>query len=356
MLRPVQNNTPLKTASGDTQKKYDIPLKQGALIKGTVIQKLKDGYFIIFSGGKNFKAHSAFPLTDGKNYDFVVLPSKGKIELKIIAGNIRINRNTAGLISPASVIGRRITQALSAVINFRSIKNFPKQVSGLITRLQNMLNCPVSAKNIQEILTWVSRNIRESGIFWETKVLQLLTGKTGQMPKDMADMDLKGILLKLLKSIEKHPDEKEGMKELSIKVKEALHLIEQEQLINLNAIREGLGWFVHLPFINNDDFLTSDLFIKEDNEGSLHFSMFLDMSFTGKMDIDVSIIRDTVGILIDVETENTKAAIMENIDELEEAFKEMGLNAGNIRCEVKENLVSSDSTEMDMESSVDLVI
>ena len=84
--------------------------------------------------------------------------------------------------------------------------------------------------------------------------------------------------------------------------------------------------------------------------------MFLDMSFTGKMDIDVSIIRDTVGILIDVETENTKAAIMENIDELEEAFKEMGLNAGNIRCEVKENLVSSDSTEMDMESSVDLVI
>ncbi len=355
MLRPIQNNTPLKTLSGDTPPKMDIPLKQGDLIKGTIIQKLKDGDYIISSGGKNFRAHSAVPLTDGKNYNFMVLSSKDKINLKLIAGNIRVSRNIAGLFSPGSVIGSRITQALSAIINFQSIENFPKQVTGLITRLQDMLNCPVSAKNIPETLTWVSKSIRESGIFWEAKVLQLLTGKTGQLPKDMADMDLKGILLKILKSTE-HPDEKEGMKELSIKVKDALHLIEQEQLMNINAIREGLGWFVHLPFINNDDFLTSDLFIKKDNEGSLHFSMFLDMSFTGKMDIDVSIIRDSVGILIDVENENTKTAIMENIDELEKAFRDMGLNTGNIRCEVKENIVPSESMEMDTESSVDLII
>ena len=356
MLRPIHTNNPVKTTPEANKTKSDISLKQGAAIKGTVIQKLKDGDFIISSGGKNLRAHSAVPLKINKNYDFMILSAKDKIELKVLEVDTRAVGNIAKLFSSANVIGRRLTDALNVLVNSQSMKNLPSQARNLIQKLQNLVDFPVLKKDITDILPWVNKNIKGSGIFWEAKLLQLLTGKKGVVPKEMADTDLKGLLLKLIKNIEKNSGDQEGMKAVSMKVREALHLIEQEQIMNLNTIREDIGWFMHLPFINDDDFLSSEFFVKENKEGVLHFSLFLDMSFTGKMNIDTSIIKDTAGIQIDVEKEETKEFIMENISELEDAFKDMGINISNIYCEVKEKIVVSETIETDISSSVDLVI
>lgn len=356
MLRPILTNNPVKATPEGNNKKLNIPLKKGALIKGTVIQKLKDGDFIISSGGKNFRAHSAIPLKGNKNYNFIVLSSKDKIELKILEVDNKAAGNIIKLVSSANVIGRKLTDALSILVNSQSIKNLPSQASGLITKLQNMVNFPILKKDIPQILSWVNKNIQGSGIFWETKVLQLLTGKKGVMPKEMIDTDLKGLLLKLIKNIENSSGDQESMKAISMKVREALNLIEQEQIMNLNTIRNEIGWFMHLPFINDDDFLSSEFFVKENKEDFLHFSLFLDMSFTGKMNIDVSIRKDTVGIQIDVENEETKGFIMESINELEDAFKDMGINTSNIRCEVKDKILISDTLEEHINSTVDLII
>ena len=356
MLRPILTNNPVKATSEANKKKINIPLKKGSLIKGIVIRKLKDGDFIISSGGKDFKAHSAVPLKNGKNYDFIVLSSKDKIELKVLEIDNKSVGNIIKLFSSANVIGRRLTDALSVLVNSKSFKNHPSQVSSLIIKLQNMVNFPILKKDISEIMTWVNKNIQGSGIFWETKVIQLLTGKKGLMTKDMADTDLKGLLLKLIKNIEKNSDDREGTKVISMKAKEALHLIEQEQIMNLNAMREDLGWFVHLPIIHDDDFLSSEFFVKENKEDALRFSLFLDMSYTGKMNIDVSIIKDTVSVHIDVEKEEAKDFIMESIGELEESFKNMGINIANISCEVQEEILISDTIANDIHSSVDLNI
>ena len=356
MLRPILTKTPVNAIPEGSKKNINTLLKQGALIKGTVIQKLKDGDFIISSGGKAFRAHSAIPLKGNKNYDFVVLSSKDKIELKVLEVNNKAPGNIIKLVSSANIIGRKLTDALTTLVNSQSIKKLPSQVSNLMTRLHNMVNFTTLKKDIPGILTWVNKNIQGSGIFWETKVLQLLTGKKGLVPKEMADTDLKGLLLNLLKSIEKNSGDQEGMKAISMKVREALNLIEQEQIMNLNAIREDLGWFMHLPFINDDDFLSSEFHVKENKEGALHFSLFLDMSFAGKMNLDVSIIKDTAGIHIDVEKEETKRLITENINELEIVFKGIGINTSNIRCEVKEKIIANDTVEDDLSSSVDMVI
>lgn len=355
MLRPIQTNNPIKTSTEGSNKNPNINLKNGSLIKGTVIQKLKYGDFLIASAGKNFKAHSAVQLKVNKNYDFMVLSSKDKIELKVLDADKRTIGDITKLASSANIIGRKLTDALSTLVKFQSIKKLPSQAGGLISRLQKLVNFPVLKKDISEIVPWVKKNIQGSGIFWESKILKLLTGRKGVMPKEMAENDLKGLLLKLLKNIEKSSGDQESMKAVSMKIKEALNLIEQEQIINLNTMREDLGWFVHLPFIN-DDFLSSEFFVKENKEGALHFSLFLDMSFTGKMNIDVSIIKETVGIQFDVEKEETKGFIMESINELEDSFKDMGINTSNIRCEVKEKLLDPDIMETNINSSVDLVI
>ena len=356
MLRPILTNNQIKTAAKGDNKKINIPLKQGALIKGTVIQKLKDGDFIISSGGKNFRAHSAVPLKGSRNYDFIVLSAKDKIELKVLQLDNRPEGSIIKLVSSANMVGRRLTEALTVLVNPQSVKKLPTQASALITRLRSMVNLPDLNRNIKEILPWVNKNIQGSGIFWETKVMQLLTGKKSITSKEMTDNDLKGLLLKLIKNIEKNSGDQEGMKAISMKVREALNLIEQEQIMNLNTMREDLGWFMHLPFINDDDFLSSEFYVKENKEETLHFSLFIDMTFTGKMNIDVSFVKDTVGIQIDVEKEETKDFITESISELENAFKDMGVNISNIRCEVKEDIAVSETMDTDISSSVDLII
>lgn len=356
MLSPVQPKSGPSATSGDTRKNINVPLKQGALIKGTVLQRLKDGEFLISSGGKEFRAHSALTLKEGQKYDFHVLSAKDRIELRVVEGESKVTTNISGLISSANTIGHKLTQALSTAIHFQPIKNLPAQASGLINKLQSIFNHPISTKDIPQIVSWVTKSIQGSGIFWEAKLLQLITGKKGITPKELADHDIKAILLNILKNIDQNLEEKEGVKALSINVREALNLIEQEQVMNLDTIRDGIGWFVNLPFINQDDFLSSELFIKKQKEGGMHFSLLLDMSFTGMMNIDLLFLKETASIMINVENEKTKEFIMESAHELENAFKEAGFITGKIRCEVKENVVPDETIEKTDHSKVDITI
>ncbi len=356
MLRPVQNKSNIPAKPGEIRNTTGIPLKQGAIIKGLVLQRLKDGEFIISSGGKDFRAHSSLALKEGQKYDFQLLSAKDRIELRVVNDDSKVTRNITGFISSANTLGQKITQAISNAIHLPSIKNLPAQTSGLINKLQTLLNHPISTKDIPQIVSWVTKNIQGSGIFWEAKLLSLITGKKGEAPKELADQDVKAILLNLLKSVEKNMEEKDGVKSLSINIREALNLIEQEQVMNLDTIRDGIGWFVNLPFINNDDFLSSELFIKKSKEGGLHFSMLLDMTFTGIMDIDVLFLKETASITINVENEKTRDMIIENAHELEEAFKKAGFMTGKIRCEVKENVLPDESIVKTDESQVDITI
>jgi hypothetical protein len=356
MIGPVQPKSGPSATSGETRKNIAAPLKQGAIIKGTVRERLKNGEFIISSGGKDLRAHSSVVLRVGRQYDFQILSAKDRLELRVLEGNARVTGNISGFISSANTIGQKLTQALSNAIQFPSIKMLPDQVSGLMDKLQEMLKRPISAKDIPQIVSWVTKNIQGSGIFWEAKLLQLIMGKKGEAPKEMADQDVKAILLNILKNLEKAMEEKEGAKALSINVREVLNLIEQEQVMNLETIRDGIGWFVNLPFIDRDDFLSSELFIKKEREGGLHFSIFLDMTFTGRMNIDTLFLNETASIMIYVENEKTREFIIDNGHELEEAFKKAGFTTGKIRCEVRESVVPDEAVEKAGHSQVDITI
>ncbi|MDM7918840.1 MAG: hypothetical protein QUS12_06695, partial [Methanosarcina sp.] len=223
MIGPVQPKSGPSATSGETKNNVTTPLKQGAIIKGTVQERLKNGEFIISSGGKDFRAHSSHALKVGRQYDFHLLSVKDRVELRVVEGEIKVQGNISTLISSANTIGHKLTEALSNAIHFPSIKTLPAQVSGLMDKLQEILKHPISAKDIPQIVSWVTRNIQGSGIFWEAKLLQLIMGKKGEVPKELADQDIKAILLNILKNIEKTLEEKEGGKALSINVREALN-------------------------------------------------------------------------------------------------------------------------------------
>jgi hypothetical protein len=356
MISPVQPKSGPPAPSSETKNKITASLKQGAIIKGTVQERLKGGEFIISSGGRDFRAHSSLALKVGQKYDFHILSVKDRVELRVVEGEGRVQENISGLISSANTIGHKLTQALANAIHLPSIKGLPAQASGLMEKLHGILKHPVSAKDIPQIISWVTKNIKGSGIFWEAKLLHLITGKSGETPRELADQDVKAILLNILKNIEKGLEEKEGVKTLTVNVREALNLIEQEQVMNLDTIRDGIGFFVSLPFVNRDDFISSGLFIKKSKEGGLHFSIFLDMTFTGKMNIDTLFLNETASVMINVENEKTREMIIENAHELEEAFKNAGYITGRIRCEVKENVVPDETVEKTDHSQVDITI
>ncbi len=356
MISPVQPKSGPSATSGETRNSITTPLKQGAIIKGTVQQRLKNGEFIISSGGKDLRAHSSLTLRVGHQYDFKVISAKDPLELRLIEGENKVQGNISTLISSANTIGHKLTQALSNAIQFPQIKNLPAQVSGLMDKLQEILKRPISAKDIPQIVSWVTKNIQGSGIFWEAKLLHLIMGKKGDAPKELADQDIKAILINILKNLDKTQEGKEGVQSLSISLRDALHLIEQEQVLNLDSMRNGIGWFVNLPFIDKDDFLSSELFIKKSKEGGLHFSIFLDMTFTGRMNIDTLFLNETASVMIYVENEKTRDIIIENGHELEEAFKKAGFITGKIRCEVRENVVPDEAVEKAGHSQVDITI
>ncbi len=360
MLRSIQNINQTGAAKNEPQgtkkQQPDIPFKQGENIKGKVLQKFTNGDFLVSARGRELRAHSSVLLKTGKEYDFTVMSAKDRLELKVLENQGKAEVTVPKLVSSANNLGAKLTDALSALISGNSIKKLPAQIKAQIAKLHSLTDISQIKKELPAIIKWVNRNVQGSGIFWEAKVLHLLTGKKEQLPGELADRDIKGILLKLLNSLENNSEDQETTKALSVKVREALNLIEQEQIMNINVMRQGIGWFVHLPFIDDDDFLSSELFVEKDKDKSLHFSLLLDMSFTGKMNIDVLLTSDTFGIHIDVEKKETKDFIMENADMLENAFKKAGLKTGTIRCEVLDKIVTDEAVEGNFDSSIDLTI
>ncbi|NLA74299.1 MAG: flagellar hook-length control protein FliK [Deltaproteobacteria bacterium] len=357
MITPVKSKNVPAAVPGKTKNRVGTGLKQGQIIKGTVIERLKDGEFIISSGGKDFRAHSALALRQGEIYDFYILSAKGRVEIRVLEEEPPVTGNISGAVTTANAIGHKLVHALSSVIHFPSIKTLPTQVSGLINKLQEILKHPFSARDIRQAVSWVTKNINGSGIFWEAKLLHLITGKKDQAPKEMADQDIKAILLNILKGVEKNQEQREGgVISFSASVRDALGFIEQEQIMNLDTVRDDIGWFVNLPFVNREDFLASGLFIKKTGKGGLHFSMFLDMSLAGKMNIDILFFNETASVMMHVENQRTRELILENAHELEGGFKKAGIMTGAIRCEVKEDIIPSESAIKTERSDIDLII
>ena len=280
MLRPIQNNSQIKASLEGDKKHVEIPVfKKGAVIKGTILQKFSGGDFILSTGGKELRAHSSVQLTAGKEYNFIVMSAKDKLELKMAETQAKVPVNIPKLVSSANNLGAKLTDALSALISGHSIKKLPAQIKAQLANLHNLTDISQIKKELPAIIKWVNKNIQGSGLFWEAKLLQVLTGKKEHLPGEAVDRDAKGILLKLLASLQKTSEDQETAKALTVKVREAINLIEQEQIMNINIMRQGIGWLVHLPFINDEDFFSSELFVEKEKDESLHFSLLLDMSF-----------------------------------------------------------------------------
>jgi hypothetical protein len=160
----------------------------------------------------------------------------------------------------------------------------------------------------------------------------------GQNPPEWLTKDLKGILLSLEKTlIEGEFSKNQGF--MLARAREALQFIEQDQLLNLASIRDGLGWYWYIPGFEKEGFQGGEIFSKghKDGEG-ITLTLLLQLNHLGLIKVDLSHFEKAIHVKIVAKEEETVDFIDQHLHELKKRFEKRGMSPGILKCEVDKDL------------------
>ena len=337
-----------------------LKLTSGKVFRGTVIQNQIGGKILVSTKGGRFIAYSDINLKEGQKYNFQVKSAGPRVLLKVLNGETLKMQSPSRLW--ASGQGQRaklpgILKTLSAAPNFEILKGASiKDLQNLSQLLPSIIySGPKDGDGL-----WLPRFMTGSGLFWENKVARYLLAEKIRPWKKTSTSDLKGILLSLKNNLMAEDHDNPKIKSLALKVQQALHLIEQDQFLNLSSVREGIGWYWFIPGNAEKGFKQAELFIKKKSENNgTNFSMLLDFTMLGRMEVRISLVESAIGMEILVEDMEKAALVTESLSLLEANLKDVGMLPGVITCGIKKNEgtdISFFSHLQGHDQSVDLVI
>ena len=360
MLNRIFNTVSQQPVKQIKSNQVDPQFKNNEFLEGKVIKRLTGNTFLLTAKGRQFQAYSRIPLGEGNKYYFQVKTLGSHIELKVLE-NLLNKTSSSTLTWPSDITAAdKLIKRLKDISGFNTFKGLSKETVMLLKNIKTF-SVPALLKGQGEGYNLlVTRNILGGGLFWESKIIRHLLTNRGGSWKGLISSDLKGLLLQLQKKLEGENQAQVDIKSLAIKVKHALTLIEQEQLLNISTIKEGLGWLFHLYGLPGESFKNAELFIKKRNKNQgLFFSVLLELSQLGNVEFNVSLIESVLGLNIKVEDNEKVDFMRENIPMLEESLKYLGITIGNIACETGE-IFTSDSDHLtggyEQPSGVHLII
>lgn len=359
MLRRITHFQPFAGANHKNPQQEIVNFKDGQIIKGIVLKKLPGREILVSAGGKQFRAFTGLKLEEGSKHHFQVNRLGSKIELKLLdILNAKLGLNIRSL-SSNSASRNNFTGILAHLSNPHNFTALSEKMTKAVNNLRRYLNSFIYSNPDGKNKIWVARGILGSGLFWENKILQyLLSKKTGSWKK-LISSDLKGLLLSMDKGIKGEIQDRDDVNPLAQKIKQALNIIEQDQLLNLSSVNDGLGWLLNIPCPGAGVFNRAEIFINKKDKG-ISFTIYLELTQLGRLEMKVSIIESLIGINIFAEDSEKAAFINDNIYMLEKTLQNSGMSTGMIRCEVKEikGVIDSDLLHkgMDDEPSMHLVI
>ena len=314
-----------------------VNFKNGQIIKGTVLKKFPAGEILVNAGGRQIRAHTNLKLSEGSEHHFQVNTTGSKIELKLLdTPTARLGLHIRSL-SDNSVPRNKLTGILADLSNPDNFMALSGKMTRAFKSLHQYLNSIIYGRQGDNNNLWVTRSILGSGLFWENKILQCLSGKKNGSWKSLMSSDLKGLLLSLEKGIQGEIRDSENIQSLALKIKQALNIIEQDQFLNLSSIREGIGWLINMPCTGKEGFQRAEIFIKKNKKGeSLSFYIFLELTQLGRLELKLSIIKSLIGINMFAEDSEKAAFINDNISILEKGLQDLGMSTGSIHCGAKQ--------------------
>lgn len=321
ILRRILEKTPLPGR---------VPFKAGEVFEGTVVRRLSCGEVLVSAKGGPFRAVTDLELHEGVRRHFHVRALEPMVELEVLdsapgdRASLRTSRDNF----------LRILAHLSGLRGHRSLT---AETRAALNNLDRLLPALGPGKGNSGGPQRLMNQILGSGIFWESKVARYLRGEGKDPWAGTAAGDLKGILLSLTRSLSGAEGQDPQMHHLALRAEEALQMIEQDQFLNLSAIREDGGWFFFLPGFRDRGFQRAEVFVEgREAEGSLTFHMVAHFTKLGEMEVSVHILKGVVQVKMFMEDEAKASYVSEHLSLLENALEGAGLKAGFLSCSVRE--------------------
>lgn len=307
----------------------------GETFKGMVMRRLSGGGVLVAAQGRQFRAHTALNLQEGSQHHFQVKSLGSKVELKVMDGEIKRTHYFAGGLTNVRAARKKLVEILAELTSERNLNVLPFEAKGARGALTRLLPAIVYSGPEKDAGQSIMRCIFGSGIFWESKVARCLLGDKKETWHRLMAEDLKGLLLSLKKTLAGQEGGDAGLSPLAQKIEEALLIIEQEQFLNLSAIRDEAGWFMFLPGLHDDGFLDAEVFVEKNSDrGAIRFFMVMGFTHLGRMEVTVTIDHHIVDVKMLMEDEKKVSLVTEQLAHLEEALEKGGLRAGRMVCDV----------------------
>ena len=334
MMQKLSELLPRQIISNKRPFSSGLTLKPGETFRGYVLQEHEGGEVTISARGRLIRARSEINLSKGTTYHFQVKSSEPIIKLKVISGLVRDSESPSLIWASARTARQRFGNILNELVRFyQPIKLHPDTLESFQKLRQILPAIVFNGNNIDDTL-WCSKFLLKSGLFWENKIIRLFLGGGKNSWKEIISSDLKGILLSMAKFLKAENDDNDVIKAMSLKVDEAISIIEQDQLLNLSCIKADMGfWFI--PGSTEEGFKGADLFVKELKElDGIRYILLMEFSMLGRIEMDVSIVNSVTAIKILCEDSVITDFIKENLPVLEKALHDNGIITGGILCDV----------------------
>ncbi|MCF8061407.1 MAG: flagellar hook-length control protein FliK [Deltaproteobacteria bacterium] len=334
MLRDIPPILTQPSRSRDSFGGPGLRFTPGETFRGTVVEARPEGDVLILARGTKFHAVTTHPLQAGENHLFQVRSAGERILLKVLGGAPGEQTSAVRLWASGRPARAELGRILGSLGAAAGDKKIGEAVRGLLALLRDRMPAMVYRAPEGKGVDWLVRQLRESGLFFEARAARLVLEKNDAPLRTLASSDLKGILLALKAAFGKGSLDDPTAAGLARQVDQALSIVQQDQMLNLTAWKEGLGWFWFIPGHPEDGFRGGELFARKPREGDEGYSLSLTLDFTrlGRMDVAVHMNRSVVSLRILVEDGKTADLVENHLEELRERLGSSGLYTGTITC------------------------
>ena len=325
-----------------------LNLKIGQILSGEVVNTIDSNNAIVRFNEFEVLANTTRELTNGEPLTVKVESLNPQVIMRLIEADSLPEDKLLSILKRLPIqkvdFGKSIENLIKTISNNISDSDFKPEP--LLKFKEALFNFPI--KLSEDIKPEdIRKIIKDSGIFYEDKILKLL--ETGLSKESINELnnDIKNKLMLFIKDYMPTSDNLKINKELEKGLKNLINNIESQQSVNILAQSdskinpEQKNFIFQIPYIIQNEFKTIKFYLKNNKQGkgeekskeeySLVF--ILDMVNTGMLRINVNIKDENVHCNINTEKEKVASFFKQFVPDLTKQLSSIGLKA-TVECSV----------------------
>ncbi len=342
------SNPPIKDISIKFTTNTVLNLKIGQILSGEVVNTIDSNNAIVRFNEFEVLANTTKELTNGETLTVKVESLNPQVIMRLIEADSLPEDKLLSILKRLPIqkadFGKSIENLIKTISNTISDSDFESEP--LLKFKEALFNFPIKLSDDIKPED-IKKIIKDSGIFYEDKILKLLeTGLSKESIKELNN-DIKNKLMLFIKDSIPTNDNLKINKELEKGLKNLISNIETHQSVNILAQSdskinpEQKNFIFQIPYIIQNEFKTINFYLKNKKQGkgeeklkeeySLVF--ILDMINTGMLRINVNIKDKNVYCHINTEKEKVASFFKQFAPDLTKQLSSIGLNA-TVECSV----------------------